>query len=83
MLPKDWLTEQITVAEAEERNMIRGISFGFCHDEWQAFTGQMQPDDELWSFFSPPEIWRSLCGRAGFAVVRNGEAVRCFMTMLN
>jgi hypothetical protein len=43
----------------------------------------MEPGDELWAFSSPPETWQHLCGRAGIALVRNGEVIEAMTTMMN
>ncbi|APR75916.1 Hypothetical protein A7982_01263 [Minicystis rosea] len=40
----------------------------------------MIPGDELWYFKSPPELWRSLAGAAGYATVRNGAPVSVLST---
>ncbi len=38
---------------------------------------------ELWSFSSPPKTWANMGGRAGYAVVRNGEVVEAIVTLRN
>jgi hypothetical protein len=42
---------------------------------WQALQSGMHPGDELWTFCTPAETWRCRCGRAGYALVREGEVV--------
>lgn len=56
---------------------------GFKHDEWVSFVEQILPGDELWSFCSPKDTWDTLCGRAGYAIVRKGEPVVVYVTVLN
>lgn len=56
---------------------------GFKHKEWAKFRAQFQKGDELWIFSSPKETWAGLCGRAGFAIVRDGEVVDVFVSVLN
>lgn len=34
------------------------------------FLLERQPGDELWEFSSPPESWRQLAGRGGYAIIR-------------
>lgn len=35
----------------------------------------LQPGDEIWTFETPPETWSAGVGRAGYAVVRDGQIV--------
>jgi hypothetical protein len=68
-IPKEWLRGQLTDEEAAER-------------QWE-FRGLMQEGDEIWKYCSPPQSWERLAGRAGIALVRNGEIVASRLTMLN
>lgn len=47
------------------------------------FVAKVQPGDEIWTFKSPPESWRALAGRAGFAIVRGGQVVADLVTVLS
>lgn len=68
-IPKVWLTQKLDDEEAAE---------------WQwEFRGRMQEGDELWEFDSPAHFWEHLAGRAGIALVRNGEVVASRVTRLN
>jgi len=44
---------------------------------------QMEEGDELWEFRSPVESWEHLAGRAGIALVRQGEIINFIVTMMN
>jgi hypothetical protein len=68
IVEKAWLTRRITVEEA---------------DPSQEFLDLMAPGDELWEFMSPPETWAHLAGRAGIALVRDGEIIDSFLTLMN
>jgi len=57
--------------------------FAFLNAEWEALKARMQPGDELWTFASSPESWRDLAGRAGIALVRDGQIVERLVTMMN
>jgi hypothetical protein len=94
LIPKAWLDKKVTIAEAEAEHP--GISdervqrfpdaakpFGFKNGQWEAIKAAMQPGDELWTFRSPAESWKNLAGRAGIAVVRDGNPVMVLTTMLN
>ena len=91
-----WLRDKVTVEaveadnpglpdedERKKRYPEAAKPFGFQHAEWQALKAEMQPGDELWTFTSPPETWRSLMGRAGLALMRDGEIVRIITTLMN
>jgi hypothetical protein len=47
------------------------------------FISAMQPGDQLWWFSSPEETWRMLCGRAGYALVRNGDIIDRAIVVMN
>jgi hypothetical protein len=93
-IPKAWLQSTTSVAEAEAANP--GITddriekypdaakpFGFKHGEWEALKAQMQPGDALWTFASPPESWEHLAGRAGIALVRDGNTIAVLLGAMN
>jgi hypothetical protein len=68
-VPKAWLTRQLSEDEAAE---------------WQwEFRNKVQEGDEFWEFNSPEHFWKHLAGRAGIALVRDGEIVASHVTMLN
>jgi hypothetical protein len=94
LIPKAWLDKKVTIAEAEaEHPGIRdervqrfpdaAKPFGFKNGQWEAIKAAMQPGDELWTFASPAKSWEDLAGRAGIAVVRDGNPVMVLTTMLN
>ena len=58
------------------RSAFRTISGGPC------LLG-LQEGDELWEFRSPRESWANMAGRAGIALVRNGEVVASIVTRMN
>jgi hypothetical protein len=43
---------------------------------YAAFWSQLQSDDELWYFKTPPRTWQMRAGRMGVAVTRNGAVIR-------
>jgi hypothetical protein len=57
--------------------------FGGQNDRWEALKTRMQPGDELWTFASSDQSWRDLAGRAGIALVRDGEIIDQLITMMN
>ena len=94
MIPKEWLQEKLSVADAEAahpginddrvaRFPDAAKAFGFQHREWEEFKAAMLPGDELWAFASPAELWEDLAGRAGFALVRDGVPIKIIVTVMN
>ena len=63
-MPKEWLIERLTIAEAEARLK----PFELNTKQWEHLSRQMQPGDELWT-------WGRLRRARGIALVRNGEVV--------
>lgn len=93
-IPKAWLDKKVSVAEAEaahpgisddrvERFPDAAKPFGFQSKAWEALKAAMQPGDELWTFASPAKSWEDLAGRAGIALVRDGNPIKVLVTMLN
>jgi hypothetical protein len=80
---KEWLTTKTTVAELEAKHMHKGKPFGYQNAKWEALKAKIVNGDELWEFSSPPESWRSLAGRAGVALVRDGEVIDSIVTILS
>lgn len=81
-VPKEWLRQRTTVAEVEAGFKPQQLSASWLED-WKALVATMQPGDELWSYCSPPDSWHQLAGRAGYAVVRQGEVIDVILTMMN
>jgi hypothetical protein len=80
VIPTEWLTEKVSVADAEAANMSDGRPFGFQHLKWEKLKAKMVPGDELWEFHSPPSTWVHLMGREGYAVVRQGQIIESLIT---
>jgi hypothetical protein len=85
---KEWLTEKTTIEDTEAdifrysgpEQQAPGDPW---YDDWQEFKAQLKPGDELWNWSSPPESWRMMGGRAGVAIVRNGEIVAVHLIHMN
>lgn len=83
------LTAKVTVGDAEKAHMVtiresgQEIPFGYNNAAWERLLSQMQKGDELWEFNSDDQSWDSLAGRAGLALVRDGEVVTDIITMMN
>jgi hypothetical protein len=94
VIPATWLVKKISVEEAETENP--GIAdervkrfpevakaFGFQNREWESLKAEMKPGDEIWTFASPDDYWKNYAGRAGVALVREGNAIKAVVTVLN
>ena len=69
--PVEWLVEPAADITAEE------------YSARYAVTVVIQDGDVVWRFSSPPDSWRYLAGRAGFALVRDGKIVHSFTRILS
>jgi hypothetical protein len=94
VIPAAWLIKKISVAEAEaehpgmrderaKQHPELARPFGALNAKWEKLKADMQPNDELWTFSSPPRTWEDLAGRAGIALVRDGQVIEVIVTMFN
>jgi hypothetical protein len=94
VIPAAWLIKKISVAEAEaeypgvrderaKQHPALARPFGALNAKWEALKADIRPGDELWTFSSPPRTWEDLAGRAGIALVRDGQAIEVIVTKLN
>lgn len=56
---------------------------GFMEEHWQRFLNKFKDGDELWTFETPPYTWASMCGRAGYVILRDGEYVDGYCTVMS
>lgn len=88
---KAWLKDKLSMEEYKERqekifgslNSRPIIQKAFVEKFWKPFIENLQEGDEIWTFRSPDEDWDNLCGRAGDAILRDGEIVYVQVTELN
>ncbi len=75
----------LEISEANKEKLgDRSEAFArWVEKRWKPFVAQMQPGDELWRFSSPGHTWANLAGRAGYAIVRDGEIVHSLVTLMN
>jgi hypothetical protein len=57
--------------------------FGEMTSSWRNFVRQLESGDELWSFRSPARTFAEKCGRAGFAIVRDGSVRATLVMVMN
>ena len=86
-ISSDWLRDQTTVEEIEsERWKTKPNKGGPLMPQtewWIALKAQIQEDDEVWWYSSPPDSWVGVIGTAGIAIVRNGKIVATLETFHN
>ncbi|MBE1302401.1 MAG: hypothetical protein GJ680_21125 [Alteromonadaceae bacterium] len=51
--------------------------------EWNELKAKMRDGDEIWSFSTSDKSWEMMCGRSGYALVRNGTVVFFCVTEMN
>jgi hypothetical protein len=93
--PEAWVRWSTSPYEAVRRFEFRRLAvrqcgFSFWNVVWperseyfEAVTALCEPGDRVSFFRAPEATWRTLCGREGFAVFREGKAVKVMTTCLN
>lgn len=64
-----------------ETVVLGGMDAG--NSDWEQIKLRMLPDDELWTFNSPPDKWEILAGNMGVALIRNGRPIAHAITARN
>ena len=82
-IPSQWLLDPVDMDEIELNWLDKPAPYGVSRDEWGSLKCLMKDGDVIHTFSSPPESWQHLAGRAGYAVVRQGQAVASVVTMMN
>jgi hypothetical protein len=83
-LIKAWLREKVPFEALERRYKAQSRRMSeIWLEKVSKIKVALEQGGELWSFFSPPETWANMCGRAGYAVVRDGEVIEAIVTMMN
>jgi len=73
-LPPAWISSRRSSPEAVRRRLgPRALDL----------LDAMQPGDEIRSFRSPTQSWKSRRGRRGFVVLRGGKLVKVLLTAIN
>jgi hypothetical protein len=87
-----YVSDPLTVPEVEQRSIewlaasgshVPMVPFGGRHTAWEAFKASIQKGDEIVFFRSPPDTWKGLYGRSGYALVRDGNVVNAILTLVN
>ncbi len=51
--------------------------------DWLAFKQAYCEGDEIWSFTTSDQSWEMMCGRSGYALVRDGTVICFCVTLIN
>src|SRR5262249_34134876 len=85
-LPREGLRTRLAVKDGDT---LRILATGHdprttgWHPGESAIEQRMQCGDELWMWWSPEWTWAQLVGRAGLAIVRNGDPVDFEITIIS
>jgi predicted outer membrane lipoprotein len=85
-MDKSWLKNKVNVDEVEKSSLEKirearpdwigtplEAPFGAVNDQWLELKEELSKGGELWYFESEQYSWMTLCGRAGYCIVRDGE----------
>jgi hypothetical protein len=92
--PNEWLGKELTLADFETLGdgldliedgapAVLNLSDNGIGSDLSDLKFLMLPGDEFWTFSSPPETWKSLGGRGGVVLMRDGLPVGHVLTMMN
>ncbi len=71
------------LTETTRRTDCPQLPFCFGNDVWEEFKALVQDGDEIYFFSSDPASWQGLAGREGYVLVRQGELIQIFLTLLS
>jgi hypothetical protein len=96
LIPTEWLLERMEATDPEELARRELQYLEILPPDWDrylaspatarwkqtciTFLEQLAPDDELWSYSSPPETWADFSGVAGYAIVRGRMPILALST---
>jgi len=82
--------KQISIAQAESKYSATNprlglyrVPFGLAQRRWKSMLEQMQDGDELWEYSSSDQSWEHFAGRAGIALIRDGQIIDSILTSMN
>ena len=79
---EEWLLDEIDMAVLAEEYDDNEMPENEWH-EWKRFKSLHEDGDIIRVFSSPQDYWNSLCGRAGYALIRNDQIVTTIITEEN
>lgn len=79
---EEWLLDEIDMAALAEEFEDHETPENEW-DEWTRFKSQYADGDIIRVFSSPQDYWDSLCGSAGYALIRNDQIVTTIITEEN
>jgi hypothetical protein len=82
LVPKEWLGAVVSLEDAEKDNMAMGKPFGRQTQEWEDFKAAMLDGDEICEYAAPADAAEHPAGQAGYALLRDGVAVKRIVTQV-
>jgi hypothetical protein len=82
-IPSQWLFDAVDMDEMESDWLDKPAPYGVSREAWNRLKSLMEAGDVIHAFSSPSESWEHLAGRAGYAVVRDGQAIVSVVTLMN
>ena len=79
---EEWLLDEIDMAVLAEEYDDNEMPENEWH-EWKRFKSLHEDGDIIRVFSSPQDYWNSLCGSAGYALIRNDQIVTTIITEEN
>ena len=75
--------EEKELDEIKKCNHCPQVPFGYSNNEWNDFKQKIKKNDQLLFFSSDNKSWSGLCGREGYAIIRDNKIVDTFITLIN
>lgn len=79
----DWLSNRIDFDSLEKEFEDFDNLSEELQEDWVTLKHMYRDGDEVWEFESPADYWESLCGSAGFALIRQGKIIFTIETTCN
>jgi hypothetical protein len=71
------------IAEYHDMRSIPRLPFAYINDAWEELKSEVRAGDLIYFFTSDEESWWALCGREGYALIRDGKVVAMIVTAMS
>ncbi len=93
-LPENWIiTKNLDISDIEKKSMeeikkhkdigVPQVPFGHINEQWENLKLLIVNKNQLVMFKSPPDSWKILAGRKGYAVLQNDCIIGGIITFMN
>ncbi len=73
--------KEMAAVESDGSRIMR--PFGYQHEKWQVFKNSYLPGDCIFHITSDEQSWKSLSGREGYILYRNGEVISTILIKIS